>query len=212
VATSSGTNLAVPVQIHFIGPKGWSVISDIDDTIKISHVHDRRALVHATFCEPFLAVPGMASVYQAWASAGSQFHYVSASPWQLYPSLDEFLGTNRFPEGTFHMKTVRLKDSSVWDMFGPQNRYKSAEISALLKRAPERRFLLVGDSGEQDPEIYGELARQRPKQIAHILIRNVTDEGSDAPRYRECFRSLPTELWTIFEDARILENLPLRIR
>jgi hypothetical protein len=212
VAAASGARRDVPIQIHFLANQGWSVISDIDDTIKISNVRDRRALIHTTFCEPFRAVPGMASVYREWSNSGAQFHYVSGSPWQLFPCLDEFLITNRFPAGTFHLKTFRMKDSSVLKMFGPQTRYKSGEISALLKQVPQRRFVLVGDSGEQDPEIYGELARQYRSQIAHILIRNVTREDREASRYRASFRDLPNTLWTVFEDAQTLRDLPLRVR
>jgi hypothetical protein len=212
VTTSSGSSRPLPIKIHFVASQGWSVISDIDDTIKISNVRDRKALIQATFCEPFRAVPEMASIYREWANSGAQFHYVSASPWQLYVCLNEFLITNRFPAGTFHMKTFRMKDSSALKMFGPQTRYKSAEITELIKRTPERRFVLVGDSGEQDPELYGELARQHRSQVAHILIRNVTNEGPEAARYRASFRDLPATLWRVFEDASTLRDVPLHVR
>ena len=212
VAASSGSTLNLPIQIHFIPARGWSVVSDIDDTIKISNVRDRRALIHGTFCEPFQAVPGMASAYREWAQAGAQFHYVSASPWQLYPCLSEFLVTNKFPAGPFHMKTFRMKDASALKMLGSQNRYKFAEISALIKRSPERRFVLVGDSGEQDPEIYGDLARRYRTQVAHIFIRNVTKEDGEALRYRDSFRDLPATTWSVFEDPRLLQDMPIRVR
>jgi len=110
------------------------------------------------------------------------------------------------------MKTFRMKDASALKMLGSQNRYKFAEISALIKRAPERRFVLVGDSGEQDPEIYGDVARRFRTQVAHIFIRNVTKEDGEALRYRDSFRDLPATTWSVFEDPRLLQDMPIRVR
>ena len=78
--------------------------------------------------------------------------------------------------------------------------YKRAVISPMLKMFPDRRFVLVGDSGEKDPEIYGELARNHPGQIVRIFIHNVTKEGQEAPRYKAAFRELPASLWQVFDD------------
>jgi hypothetical protein len=80
------------LEIHFLEDQGLSVISDIDDTIRISNVRDRAALLRGTFVEPFRPVPGMADAYRRWAaSSGAQFHYVSATPWQLYVPLAGFI-------------------------------------------------------------------------------------------------------------------------
>jgi hypothetical protein len=58
------------------------------------------------------------------ANEGAQFHYVSASPWQLYPALAEFRRTNGFPAGTFHLKTFRWKDESFFDLVQSLLEYK----------------------------------------------------------------------------------------
>src|SRR4029077_20851254 len=63
-SVSQQSTEAMPLEIHFLAPEGLSVISDIDDTIRISHVHDRAALLRGTFVEPFLAVDGMAELYR----------------------------------------------------------------------------------------------------------------------------------------------------
>jgi len=54
-----------PIDIHFIAAEGVSIISDIDDTIRVSNVADRAALLRGTFVEPFAAVPRMAELYVA---------------------------------------------------------------------------------------------------------------------------------------------------
>ena len=174
------------------------VISDIDDTIKISQVRDKPALLLNTFCRPFRPAPGMADLYRDWETAGARFHYVSGSPWQLYPPLAEFIRNHNFPAGSFHMKLFRPTDRSATNLFGSQIEYKRGEITALFEKFPRDRFILVGDSGEQDATIYAELAREFPRQVSRILIRNVTDDPIDT--FRETFTGLPDDLWQVFRE------------
>lgn len=192
-------------EIQLVTDTGWSVVSDIDDTIKISHVANRHELLLNTFCREFRAVPGMATLYQNWAhQTNVAFHYVSASPWQLYRPLAEFIERERFPKGTFHLKQFRVKDTSFFDLFTSPERYKTETISVLLERFPHRQFVLVGDSGEKDPEAYGALARKYPGQIARILIRDVSGEPATAPRYRQAFRDVPAEKWLLFKSPAVV--------
>jgi hypothetical protein len=185
---------------HLLGDTGISVISDVDDTIKVSHVRDRQALLRKTFYEPFQAVPGMAAVYRAWSADGASFHYVSASPWQLYEPITEFTAASGFPAGSWHMKQFRVKDSSFLALFDSPENYKPGVIEPMLRQFPKRRFILVGDSGERDPEIYGALARKFPQQIHRILIRNVTGEEAKVARYEAAFRDVPTKKWRVFRE------------
>ena len=189
-------------EVFLVEPTGISVISDVDDTIKISEVRNREALLRNTFVRPFRPVPGMAHVYQSWADQGVQFHYVTASPCQLYPALDGFIRSNGFPGGSFHMKLIRVKDWTAADLFKSPEAYKLNTIEPLLRAFPERRFLLVGDSGERDPEVYATLARKHPEQIRRILIRDVTGEAKESERYRKAYRGVPTTAWRIFRNPK----------
>jgi phosphatidate phosphatase APP1 len=193
--------------VHLLAETGLSVISDVDDTIKISRVRDRRELLRNTFCRPFEAVPGMAGLYQGWVRAhDAAFHYVSASPWQLYLPLADFVRSNGFPAGTFHLKHLRVKDGTFLDLFDAPERSKESAIETLLARFPRRQFMLVGDSGEQDPELYAGVARQHGTQVRHIFIRNVTGEPAAAPRYQNVFAGLPAGLWRVFEQPKQVEE------
>ncbi|MFM9963725.1 MAG: phosphatidate phosphatase App1 family protein [Planctomycetaceae bacterium] len=187
-------------QVHLApnAPPVVRVISDIDDTIKISQVRDKPELLLNTFCRPFRLVPGMADMYRAWEKTGARFHYVSGSPWQLYPPLAEFVRDHKFPGGSFHMKLFRPTDRSAMNLFGSQIEYKKREITALFERFPRDSFVLVGDSGEQDPTIYAGLARENPRQVFRILIRNVTDDSLNT--FRETFTGLPDDLWQVFRE------------
>jgi len=188
-------------RVLLLEDEGLSVVSDIDDTIKITEVRDHHAMLHNTFLRQFQPVPGMAEFYQTLARSNrAVFHYVSASPWQLYTALAEFARSNGFPRGTFHLKTFRWKDRSLLSLFSDPERYKTAVIEPLLRRFSNRHFILVGDSGERDPEIYAALARKFPQQIERIYLRNVTDEPVDAERYGKTFGGLPAQLWTVFRE------------
>jgi hypothetical protein len=184
---------------------GITVISDIDDTIKKTNVRDRKAMLRNTFLQAYEPVPGMAELYRRWADErGAQFCYVSASPWQLFEPLSQFIQTNGFPEGAFFMKRVRWKDQTLLNLFQDPESYKQPVIRALLRKFPRREFVLVGDSGERDPEAYGQLARKYPNQITQVLIRNVTDESPGNARFYRLFHGLAPKSWKLFSRAEEL--------
>jgi phosphatidate phosphatase APP1 len=197
-------------EVLLVPSTGISVISDIDDTIKISQVTNRHELIRNTFLRPFQGVPGMADVYQNWfTNSKAKFHYVSASPWQLYEPLSEFLSAGHFPAGSVHLKQFRLKDRTFFDLFKSPEEYKPKVIGDLLQKFPNRRFVLVGDSGEKDPEIYGDLARKYPDQISRIFIRNVTGESSGSARYKNAFAEVSNSKWQVFEkSSEIVNGIP----
>ena len=176
--------------------EGLSIVSDIDDTIKVTEVRDRAKLIENTFMRPFRPVEGMAETYRKWADEGAVFHFVSSSPWQLYEPLSQFARTDGFPQGTFHLKRVRINDFSILKLFANA---KEPVIDELIVNYPQRRFILVGDSGQRDPEVYGNLGRQYPERVAQILIRDVTPNTEDL-RYQKAFADLPEEKWRVFTD------------
>jgi hypothetical protein len=193
-------------RVALIGSTGLSVVSDIDDTIKISAVRNRGELLANTFLRPFRPVPGMARLFRTLADSGTSFHYVSASPWLLLPLLSEFRVEAGFPEGSFHLKQVRLTDATILNLFGEQEEYKRSAIEPILTDFPDRRFVLIGDSGEQDPKIFGRLAREHPGQVVAIFIRNVTNETAESLRFQQAFAGLPPTLWRLFGDPEDLRE------
>jgi len=193
-----------------VGASGITVVSDIDDTIKVTEVRDRKATLRNTFARPFRAVDGMAAAYERWGrEAGVAFHYVSASPWQLAPGLTEFARSNSFPAGTWHLKAFRWNDESFFNLFQSPEAYKLGVLEPLVGQFPGRTFVFVGDSGEKDPEIYATLARKFPGQTARIFIRDVTGESADAPRYKDAFGGIPRGKWSVFTNA---VELPATLR
>lgn len=174
-------------RVRLLASTGLSVISDIDDTIKITDIPaGAKVVIKNTFFRDFVAVPEMAKMYQEWNNAS--FHFVSGSPWQLYRPLAEFLFSEKggFPEATFHMKNVRENPLSAdtWEDFNEfvSNEnvtfdQKISQISAIMQRFPARKFILIGDSGEKDPEVYREIKNKFPNQVQEIRIRDVVNDS-----------------------------------
>lgn len=170
---SSGSIAPTSGQIFFVPPKGVSVITDIDDTIKQTNAPDRADMLANTFLRPFEVIQGMAELYQDWLQEGCAFHYVSSSPWQLYEPLSELCSQTNFPQGSMHLRYFRVRDQMFKRFRLVRRHSKVGIIAGILKRLPRRHFVLVGDSGENDPEIYRFLAKRFPKQVSAILIREV---------------------------------------
>ncbi|KAG0251224.1 hypothetical protein DFQ27_008913, partial [Actinomortierella ambigua] len=171
--------------VNLIEPEGISIISDIDDTIKETNVQaGTRMILRNTFLSDMREVEGMASVYKAWWQRGAAIHYVSNSPWQLIPSLLDFFHSHEFPPGSAHL---RLHDSVIKAYFMTPGEHKRRTIREILEDFPQRQFILVGDSGEIDLEIYTEMAVLYPQQVRKIFIRDIT-----TVRLQEMVARIPT--------------------
>ncbi|UJR21916.1 hypothetical protein I4U23_024986 [Adineta vaga] len=194
---------------------GCSIISDIDDTIKISEVPNKQKLIINTFKKTFQAVPGMANVYQSWRSSYQcLIHYVSAMPSQLYYVTQKFLNKENFPHGSFHMRHLKVISPDKYNLVkqlsdfighNASQRHKLTVIETILNLAPStQQFIMVGDSGEFDPEIYGEITRRFSNRIKMIFIRLVDGGRNDPNRFENAFKNIPNDKWSTFFDAKDL--------
>jgi hypothetical protein len=195
-------------QVHLVPPTGVSVISDIDDTIKVTHVTDHAKLFDYTFFRDYEPVPGLPELYEGWSAANTTIHFVTSSPWQLYTPLRRFADEAGFPWASFSMKSVRFRDETLLDLFKKGSETKPKQIEPILERYPQRRFILVGDSGEHDPEVYADLFRRHPGRIEQIYIRNVTRASRGDARFREVFDGVPADRWRLFTDPADLALPP----
>ncbi|GAN01316.1 hypothetical protein MAM1_0006d00749 [Mucor ambiguus] len=158
--------------VSLVEPTGISIISDIDDTIKDTQIlSGARTVLSKTFFELPQGVSGMADAYMAWYTQGASFHYVSNSPFQLMPMLERFLRDSQFPPGSMHLRDDGKLLSRLVETPGQAKR---DAILKILADFPQRRFVLIGDSGEIDLEIYTRIASEFPDQILKIYIRDVT--------------------------------------
>ncbi len=206
VSTDHPQSELVPGVVRLLPPTGLSVISDIDDTIKETTVTNRRELLQNTFLRDFKYVEGMADVYQNWHRAGAEFHYVSSSPWQLFESLSRLQADGGFPMGTMHLRNFRLRDQLFKKVLIIRRKGKASEIKRLLKNLPNRKFILVGDSGEKDPEIYRKILVRFPSQIEGVFIREVINRPLAKERVRKLNKHAGNGVWAAFSTPEMLEK------
>lgn len=198
-------------KIHVTAPRGISIISDIDDTIKFTDATRKSEMLANTFLRPFEVIEGMAQLYQHWHQRDCAFHYVSSSPWQLYVPLAELCLVSDFPDGSMHLKYFRLREE-MFKRFRPLRRNnKVAIIAGILKCLPTRKFILIGDSGEKDPEIYRFLARRFPDQIRAIAIRNLAARPLEGHRREKLDRVPSSTTVRLFVEPEEIEDLASEI-
>ena len=156
----------------------WGVISDIDDTVVETGATNfvknwRRVLVDRP--QDRLAVPGAAKLYQMIAhdhrAPARPFFYVSSSPWNLYGFIAEFMELNGIPHGPMFLNDYGIDASKL--IKTAHDSHKLAAIETILAFYPQLRFLLIGDNGQHDVEIYARAVRDFPGRVAAVFIRDV---------------------------------------
>ncbi|EPS36634.1 hypothetical protein H072_9885 [Dactylellina haptotyla CBS 200.50] len=194
------------------GPSGFGVVSDVDDTIKVSNVLDRTKAVQSLLVDDHQAVSGMPELYSKVNGALSNpaWFYLSGSPYQLYPSLRKFIFAT-YPNGPMIVQNLTVTDiSSVLDFITNPNNvkdYKIAQMEKIYSFYPQKKFLTVGDSTQADPEVYAEIFRRHPEFIQCIWIRQVQGANNTAERFASAFQGVPQNKWKVFSDPAEVTNL-----
>ncbi|MFK8056938.1 MAG: App1 family protein [Saprospiraceae bacterium] len=176
-----------------------AIVTDIDDTILQTHVTSLfklRALYHTLVDNAYtrLSFKGAPALYQALASGPDEGNvsnptfYLSRSPWNLYDMLEHFLDEKGFPKGPIFLRDVGLPYLAAPSEFG----HKEGTILRLIEDFPTLKFVLIGDSGEKDADIYHSVAKRHPDRIAAVIIRNVKN-NANAKRIQRMFARIPAE-------------------
>lgn len=174
VRVLASDKLSATEEVHVSEPTGISMISDIDDTIKHSGIGSgAREIFRNAFIRDLgdLTIDGVKEWYTTLADLGVKFHYVSNSPWQLYPVLVSYFAQAGLPKGSFHLKQYT---GMLQGIFEPVAERKKGTLERILSDFPERRFILAGDSGEADLELYTDIVLANPGRILGVFIRDVT--------------------------------------
>lgn len=160
-ATQTGKVLVPPADAEF------GVISDLDDTVIQSDViHKVRMLAKLALSNAHTRKPfeGVAAFYRALHRERNPFFYVSNSPHNLYTPLVEFLERQQLPPGPLLLRDYGLRMNKD---------HKVRAIENIIAAYPGLGFILIGDSGEQDPEIYTDIVTRYPERIRVIYIRSI---------------------------------------
>lgn len=163
------------LEVRVPGPDArFAILSDIDDTILETGVQRIGHMIRQTFTGSALtrsAFRGAPELYRDLVAGVNPVFYVSSSPWNLHAFLVAFLRHREFPMGPVLLR----------DLLGtPAGReQKTGRIREVLELHPQLPFVLVGDSGEKDPEIYADIVRTHPGRILAVYIREVRLDPGD---------------------------------
>jgi phosphatidate phosphatase APP1 len=155
------------------------LVSDIDDTILETGISRGLAMVRATLMTETrdrTPLPGAAALYKALTGDVRPVFYVSTSPWNLHEMLLEFVDMRGFPLGPLQLTDWGPSRSGIFRIGATE--HKTGLVRRILAEHPQLRLVLVGDSGQLDPEIYAALAREHPDRIAAVYIRRTAHDAA----------------------------------
>ncbi len=179
----SGSSVLATGEVFVPGESSrFVVISDIDDTVMETGVANKALMIWRLFAEAAesrTAFPGVAALYRALhGHEENPLLYVSRGPWSLYPTLEEFFHAHRIPVGP----VLFLREWGVSPRHPLPRRsagHKLALIRRMLDVYRDLPFVLIGDSGQHDPETYARVVREHPGRVSAIYIRNVSVADRD---------------------------------
>ncbi|WP_260729952.1 App1 family protein [Dactylosporangium roseum] len=214
---------AVEAPVRIIDPDiRFGVVSDVDDTVMVTALPRPMLAAWNTFVldeHARASVPGMAVLYERLVNAnpGAPVFYLSTGAWNVAATLTRFLSRHLYPAGP-----LLLTD------WGPQpdrffrsgQAHKRASLARLADEFPNIRWLLVGDDGQHDPEIYAEFVAEHPESVAAVAIRHLSptqavlagafpspaDSSKRVPSGAQRWLRAPdgAGLWRLLRDTEIL--------
>lgn len=163
----------------------YGIISDIDDTIVPTGATRFWEMFKLTFfnnAHSRIPFPGVSAFYQALATGTSgldynPFFYVSSSPWNLYDFLMEFMEVHKIPRGPLMLRDIGL--SREYLFAGKHSVHKLLQVERIFKIITDIPFILIGDSGQHDAEIYLQVVKDFPGRVKMIYIRDVDDQSHE---------------------------------
>ncbi|WP_106476889.1 App1 family protein [Phytohalomonas tamaricis] len=161
-----------------------AIISDIDDTVMYTGVANKLKMMYRLFIEKAdqrTAFPGVAAFYQGLyvgrdGDRKRPLLYVSRAPWSIYEVLEEFFNANNIPVGP--VLFLREWGLTLQRPLPPRAEdHKETTIKKMLELYADLPFVLIGDSGQHDPEIYTQIVKDHPGRITAIYIRKVDNDA-----------------------------------
>ncbi|EFZ01341.1 DUF2183 domain protein [Metarhizium robertsii] len=190
---------------YLVPRTGLTVVSDIDDILRVTKIYQPKEGLLNTFARPFTPWMNMPSVYANWSSSinNMHFHYLTTTPEQATRNYMEFI-YQTYPLGSFDTRPLNFSDASA------TLHIRRFLLDKIFQTFPKRRFVLVADTSNHDVMVaYPQMFKDYPGQVACIFLRNTsaTDSGDKFPYDTSGFKGIPKDNYMFFKVPEDLAHL-----
>jgi hypothetical protein len=187
--------------------KGITIVSDIDDILRVTKIYEPKQGLLNTFAKPFTPWMNMPDIYANWSTSldNLHFHYLTTTPEQVTRNYMDFI-YKTYPLGSFDTRPLNFSDLSATLSI------RKFLLDKIFATFPQRQFILVGDTTNSDVmKDYPQLYKDHPDQVQCIFLRNTsaTDDGDKFPYDTSGFKDIPQEHYMFFLVPDELQGLDI---
>ncbi|KAJ0302207.1 hypothetical protein COL5a_010044 [Colletotrichum fioriniae] len=192
---------------YLVPPTGFTIISDIDDILRVTKIYEPKEGLLNSFARPFTQWENMPQIYANWSASipDFHFHYLTTTPEQVTRNYMEFI-YKTYPLGSFDTRPLNFSDISATLSI------RRFLLDKIFQTFPQRKFVLVADTTNSDVmKAYPALYKDYPGQVQCIFLRNTsaTDSGNKFPYNTEGFKDIPQNNYMFFRVPDDLTNLDI---
>ncbi|KAK3946241.1 hypothetical protein QBC46DRAFT_248036 [Diplogelasinospora grovesii] len=192
---------------YLVPPTGITVVSDIDDILRVTKIWDPKEGLLNSFARPFTPWLNMPEIYSNWSTSlqDFHFHYLTTTPEQVTRNYMDFI-FKTYPLGSFDTRPLNFSDVNATLAI------RKSLLNKIFQTFPQRKFIVVGDTSNSDiMSDYPQLAKDYPNQLLCILLRNSssTDSTDKFPYDTSGFQGLPQNQYMFFNVPDDLRGLDI---
>ena len=192
---------------YLVSEQGLTVVSDIDDILRITKIYDPKEGLLNSFARPFVQWENMPSIYANWSRSipTAHFHYLTTTPEQITRNYMDFI-YKTYPGGSFDTRPLNFSDLSATLSI------RKFLLDKVFQTFPQRKFILVADTSNPDVmRDYPQMAKDYPNQVQCIFLRNTsaTDPSDHFPYNTEGFQDLNQQMYMFFLNSDDLTGLDI---
>lgn len=190
---------------YLVPNEGLTIISDIDDILRITKIYDPKEGLLNTFARPFVQWEDMPAIYANWSQSlpNAHFHYLTTLPEQVTRNYEEFI-YNTYPAGSFDTRPLNFSDVSATLSI------REFLLTKIFETFPQRKFVLVADTSNSDVmRDYPKMATDYPDQVQCIFLRNTsaTDSADKFPYDTSGFKDIDQRKYMFFVNSEDLTGI-----
>lgn len=191
---------------YLVPPTGFTVISDIDDILRITQIYIPKNGLLNSFAKPYVPWMNMPSIYANWSTSipNIHFHYLTTTPEQVTRNYMDFI-YKTYPAGSFDTRPLNFSDVAATLSI------RKFLLEKVFETFPTRKFILVADTSNSDVmRDYPQLALEHPSQVQCILLRNTSATDDDKfPYNTQYFKNITQNKYMFFIVPDDLTNLDI---